>query len=127
MSKPTKRQIAWATLELTNKYSIKQLATLLAAYLIENHRSNELDAIVREVNSIREKTTGVIEINLTSMKKLSQQEITNLVKLIDTDSYVANNIVDESVVGGVRLETSAKLLDLTVRNRLNQLREGVKV
>lgn len=69
----------------------------------------------------------MIEINLTSMKKLSQQEITNLVKLIDTDSYVANNIVDESVVGGVRLETSAKLLDLTVRNRLNQLREGVKV
>jgi F0F1-type ATP synthase delta subunit len=127
MSKPTKRQIAQATLELTKKHSTNRLATLLAAYLIDNHRSNELDAIVREISNIREKTTGVVEVNLTSKKKLEQKEINKIMKLIDTDSFVANNIVDESVVGGVRVETSAKLLDLTVRNRLNKLREGVTV
>ncbi|HMS23600.1 MAG TPA: F0F1 ATP synthase subunit delta [Candidatus Saccharibacteria bacterium] len=125
MSKPTKRQIAQATLELTKKYSTKKSATLLAAYLIENHRSNELDAIVREIGSIREDTTGVVEVNLTSAQKLDQSTVSKIMKLIDTDSYVTNNILDESVVGGVRVETSAKLLDLTVRNRLNKLREGV--
>lgn len=127
MSKPTKKQIAQATLELTKKHSTKQLATLLGAYLIENHRSNELDAIVREIGSIREDKTGVVEVNLTSAQKLDQSTVGKIMKLIDTDSYVTNNIVDESVVGGVRVETSAKLLDLTVRNRLNKLREGVNV
>lgn len=124
MSKPTKRQIAQATLELTKKYSTKRLATLLAAYLIENHRSNELDAIVREVGLIREDATGVVEVNLTSVQKLDQPTVNRIMKLIDTDSFVANNIIDESVVGGVRVETSEKMLDLTVRNRLNKLREG---
>ncbi len=127
MSKPTKKQIATATLKLTNKYSKKQLATLLAAYLIENHRSNELDAIMREIGSIREKTTGVVEVNLTSRKKLDQNEVNKIMKLIDSDSFVVNNIIDESVVGGVRVETSEKLLDLTVRNRLTKLREGAIV
>ena len=84
MSKPTKRQIAQATLELTKKHSTKQLATLLGAYLIENHRSNELDAIVREwLNTPLKDYKGLTPLQV--IKKGNGQELVDAIKKADEE------------------------------------------
>lgn len=127
MSAPTKRQIAVAVLDMTKTMANARVAQKLAAYLVNNHRSSELDAIMREVQLLREKTTGTAEVTLTSANKLNETDVKNLIKIIDVDKSVVNQVVDQEVVGGVRIEASGKLLDLTVRNRLDALRKGVTV
>jgi ATP synthase F1 delta subunit len=127
MSAPTKRQIAVAVLDMTKTMANARVAQKLAAYLVNNHRSSELDAIMREVQLLREKTTGTAEVTLTSANKLNETDVKNLIKIIDVDKSVVNRVIDQEMVGGVRIEASGKLLDLTVRNRLDQLKKGVTV
>ena len=126
MSKPTQHEIALAVLQLTNKYSQTKAAKATAQYLVHERRSSELDAIMREVQKVRREENGITEVNLTSAFPLSAQVKKELTKFIVSDSkVVANEIIDESVLGGVRMETSETQLDLTVRNRLQKLKEGV--
>lgn len=127
MSAPTKRQIAVAIIDMTRSMTSTRVAEKLAAYLVNNHRSSELDAIMREVQLLREKTTGTAEVTLTSASKLNETDVKNLIKIIDVDKSVVNRVIDQEMVGGVRIEANGKLLDLTVRNRLDALRKGVTV
>lgn len=126
MSKPTHKDIAYAVRTLATKQSSARLSKAIASYLARERRTSELDAIMREVARQRTAEDGVTEANITSAYPLSDSVKRDLSKLIDADRVVLNETIDKDVIGGVRMETSDSDLDLTVRNRLNQLRRGVK-
>lgn len=125
MSKPSKKQIALAVLELSKNSSKKKVAESLASYLADNHRTNELDAIMREIEVQRELIDGISEVTIKSQNKIDESFAKKVVKLMDIERSVINYEINKDLVGGVRAEANGRVLDLTVRNRLNLLKEGV--
>lgn len=125
MSKPSKKQIALAVLELSKNSSKKKIAESLASYLADNHRTNELDAIMREIEVQREQMDGISEVTIKSQNKIDESFAKKVVKLMDIERSVINYEINKDLVGGVRAEANGRVLDLTVRNRLNLLKEGV--
>jgi F-type H+-transporting ATPase subunit delta len=124
MAKPTKRQIAQAALQLSGKVSQAKLSKDLAAYLVAERRSGELDAIMREVKTLRERANGAQEATITTAYPASNTVKKQLKGLLGGGKVVMNEVIDKSVIGGVRMEASDYYLDLTVRNRLNKLKIG---
>lgn len=122
MSAPSRQQLAEAILKLSSKVSEKKLTETIAAYLVESRRTGELDAIMREVARLREKQDDVTEVTATSAFKLNDGARKAIKSLMGRKQLIINEVVDPELLGGVRLETSEELLDLTVRNRLNQLK-----
>ncbi len=126
MSAPTRKDIARAVVSLSEKHPGKRLSEMLAAYLVQNRRSGELDSIMREVMRQRETNNGTVEITATSAFKLNDATKKAISTLLGAENTIINEVINPEMLGGVRLETSEKQLDLTVRNRLNRLK-GVKV
>lgn len=122
MAKASRRDIALAILALSEKVPAAKLSRAVASYVIEQRRTSELDAILREVARLREEQTGVVEATVTSAFPVSDKVKKEIKALIGEDKMVINEVVDPSVIGGVRVETSKVNLDLTVRNRLHKLK-----
>lgn len=109
--------------------SQKDLAKAIAGYLVENHQTRELDAILRNIMAVREKN-GVIEATVTSAFPLSsslQKEITALLRreYPNATSIVVDQQVDPEVLAGVKVQTISKQLDETARGKLQQLTRAV--
>lgn len=127
MAKPSIKDLATVILQLSRKMSEQELAKSIASYLQQERRSGELDAIMREVKELRHKETGVTEADVTSAFPVGSA-VKKQIKQLFGEKVLVNQVIDKNVIGGVRVETNEKYLDLTVRNRLNQLksiRQGV--
>lgn len=124
MAAPTRRDLAEAILALSEKLSGPKLTEAVAAYLVDSRRTGELDAVMREVARLRQDRQDVMEVTATSAFTLNDSVRRAIKSLLGNEKLIINEVVDPDVLGGVRLETSEQLLDLTVRNRLTRLRSA---
>lgn len=123
MARATVNQIALAIFNLSKTTTQSQLANEIAGYIVAERRTSDLGAIMREVVRLRQQTSGVEEVTVTTAFEPSDTVITQVKQLIG-DKTVINKVIDKSVIGGVRIESSEYFLDLTVRNRLNKMKIG---
>lgn len=121
MAKPTKRDIAKAVLELSRR-SKQDSAKEIAAYLSVNQRTSELDAIMRAVSEIQAEDSGLVEVTVTTAFPATNQVKQQVKTLIGAKNIIINEVVDKSVIGGVRIESKDIDLDLTVRGRLDRFK-----
>jgi ATP synthase F1 delta subunit len=129
MSKPTRSQIAAAIVKLIERsHDTKKLAKAIASYLAENRATKELDAIMREVTRLRAER-GVAEASVTSAFPLSNSLRRDIEALISKDTQaktiVLNEVVEPSVLGGVRVETGETQLDATIQSSLHKLKRAI--
>jgi F-type H+-transporting ATPase subunit delta len=63
-------------------------------------------------------------VTITSAVKLTSKQLDTIKKAISKKHKSAsfNQVVDQSVVGGVRIQVGSTLLDGTVKHKLNQLK-----
>ncbi len=97
----------------------------LAAYLIDTGRKNEADLLVRDIETALI-SRGVVVGTVVSARPLTaeaKKTIDSFVKhhYENVQSVVLRERVDESVIGGVRLELADRQLDVTVANKLDKL------
>lgn len=121
MSTLSKSQLAEVIVRLSDKHTSKKLAKEVAAYLISQRRTNELEGIMREVRRIRE-NQGIIEVDVTTAFPASSNVKQQIKAMLGNKDVMLNEIVDKNVIGGVRVETNDTYLDLTVRNRLERFK-----
>lgn len=130
MAKASVKQIAQAINDLSQKSTDdKALAKEIAAYIVAERRSADLGAIMREVARLRSQS-GIVEATVTTARPLSDNVRSSIKQLLNSDQAVINEVIDKTVIGGVRIEANEYYLDLTVRNRLNRLKvieQGVNV
>jgi ATP synthase F1 delta subunit len=73
---------------------------------------------------------GVIEVKTTSARKLSGEAkryiIHALKKHYKAKEVVLSESLDEKLLGGVQLEMNDEVIDLSVRNKIEQLQEYLK-
>ncbi|HEX8182215.1 MAG TPA: F0F1 ATP synthase subunit delta [Candidatus Saccharimonadales bacterium] len=99
----------------------------IAAYLLSERRVGELDSIMRDIMQYRA-DHGIVEVSTIGAYELDdavRADITNEVQALypDAEQVIISHRIDTSVVGGVRLEFANQQLDLSVRNKLNRLKQ----
>lgn len=107
----------------------KKLINELAAFLIDNRRTKEIDLVVRDVE-YELKKRGIVLARITSAHELStatEKTLTDLVKRsTKARSVQLTQFIDPTVLGGVKIDLPGQQLDTTIARRLTALRTNVK-
>lgn len=109
--------------------SEKDLARKVAAYLIEVGKTSDLNSVMRDVQELRAAQYGIVELTATSAHHLEKSSLSD-VEAIASRQYpgakrtTVHQEIDPAVVGGANLTFPHASLDLTIRAKLNQLREA---
>ena len=105
----------------------KKLAKNVAEYLLDTRKASELESVLRDVVNLRA-ANGFVEVDAYSTHKLSDSAIKDIKTTVknhydNTKTVVVNNLIDEDLVGGVKLYIGSDRLDLSIKNKLNKCRE----
>jgi F0F1-type ATP synthase delta subunit len=105
----------------------KKLAKNVAEYLLDTRKASELESVLRDVVNLRA-AKGFVEVDAYSTHKLSDSAIKDIKTTVknhydNTKTVVVNNLIDEDLVGGVKLYIGSDRLDLSIKNKLNKFRE----
>jgi len=116
-----------AGLTLKPDADTKQLSREIAAYLLDESRTGELDSLMRDVVASRA-DEGIVEVTAISAHELSdgvRQDIEKLVReqFKDAKQIIINQRIDVNLIGGVRLELIDRQVDMSIRNKLNRFKE----
>lgn len=129
MAAPSKRDLAQVIQHIGETTPDQaKLAEAIALYLTQKRRTKELDGIIRSLATLREQD-GMIEATVTSAFPLSQDLKRNIRALITAQRsakhVVINEVVDPSVIGGLKIETGEHQLDVTVQTKLQSLKQAI--
>lgn len=94
----------------------------LAAYLLHTRRTREADLLARDIE-LQLLHSGVAIAKVTTAHSLTDQLRSAVEALINADTTYLNEVIDPSVLGGIRVELPGKQYDATVQRRLTTLRE----
>lgn len=93
-----------------------------AAYLIETKQTHSVDLLVRDIEEILAGQGDVVA-DVTSARALSDEDKAAIAALLGAKRLHAREIIDPSVLGGVRIEMSGKRLDATLKHKIDLLKE----
>ena len=126
MAKLSRRKLAIHTAaRLSAGESKKTVLRDLAAYLIDSGRKAEAMLIVRDVEAML-MSNGIAIGTVTSARPLSAsalKDVESFVKASDSNvkQVVLREMVDESLISGMRLELPGKTLDASVKAKLMKI------
>lgn len=111
---------------------MRLLAREIAAYLLEEKRSDELESLMRDVLAYRE-AHGVVEAEVASAHELSEETLREVKSVIkehypDAKKVLVHDHVNTDVVGGLKVTLANDQLDMSVRAKLDtfkRLTEGI--
>jgi F0F1-type ATP synthase delta subunit len=127
MSKITTHELAkYAADQLDSGVEAPAIARQLAAYLIEERRSRELPAVMRAIDEELSRR-GSSQLTITSAHATDLDTKKQLAKLlgISAEKAVFSEVIDKTVIGGVKASSGETEIDLTVRARLNKFKVKV--
>lgn len=106
------------------------LAREVAAYLVDNAATNDLDSLIRDVVEIQATQNGVVELTAKSAHPIDNEVKSRIeavaIKLYPgTKRVIIHTEIDKSVIGGARLQFANADLDMTVQSKLHKLRETI--
>ncbi|MFC2079364.1 ATP synthase F1 subunit delta [Candidatus Bipolaricaulota bacterium] len=97
--------------------------------LVRNRRETYLDLIYEEYVDIRTAAEGKIQVAITTAQTLSDEDkgrlIERLEKALERPVQLEERI-DESMLGGARIEAAGRVMDGTIRARLRELRKQLE-
>jgi F-type H+-transporting ATPase subunit delta len=116
------------TKTLALRLSDANLPKELAAYLISERRTHELNSLLRDLEQYRADQNGIVEVNAVSAHDLTAAVRADIERTIRAAYPAAKQImihetIDADVVGGIRLELANQQLDTTVRTKLNRFKQ----
>lgn len=120
-------ELAMVLAKLSDELPAKKVAAEIAGYLLSENRTGELDSLTRDLVNLRAEQ-GIVEVTVISARELTAsglEEVKSKVKQFypHARQIIINQRVDASQVGGVRLELPGKQLDLSIKGKLNKLKQ----
>jgi F0F1-type ATP synthase delta subunit len=125
--RPNRQQIAEIIAgRLDHGQSLRSLSREIAAYLLVEERSKELNSIMRDVIKLRA-DKGLVESSAVVAHELEskvEKSLHGLIKTVRPNAkrIIINHKLDPYMIGGVRLDIVDQRLDLSVRAKLNKLK-----
>ncbi|HUP26328.1 MAG TPA: F0F1 ATP synthase subunit delta [Candidatus Limnocylindrales bacterium] len=122
------KTIAERTLNIADS---KLLAREIAAYLLTERRTAELESILRDVMQYRA-GKGAIEAELVTAHDVSQHVVDDVKQLLGRAYPKAKTVhvsprTDASVIGGLRVDMANEQLDMTIGAKLATLKRFTAV
>jgi F0F1-type ATP synthase delta subunit len=107
-----------------------KLGRQVAAYLMTINKGSELNSIMRDAQERRAEKYGIVELTATSTHPLEASHLKQIENVAGRQyaspkQVITHQVHDESALGGTSLLFPHSNLDITVRSKLNQLREGI--
>ena len=97
--------------------------------LVEKGRTDELDAIVAELDALVAVEEGILDVELTTAVELSDDEATKILGQIEQVSgrrLRASRKVEPALIGGFVLQAGSYRADASIRGRLERLRRELR-
>lgn len=98
----------------------------LLEVVIENGRLEALPEIARQFRILKNEAEGVADALIETAFPMTDAEVTDLVNALSKKfpnvKLRPNVVVDQSLIGGVRVHVGDKVLDTSVRQRLEQMK-----
>ncbi len=125
MAKITVSELAkYAVDQLESGTKAPALAQQLAAYLLDTRQTKELGKLTRAIEA-ELNSRGTTQVTVTSAHSVSDDVKEVLAKLLGAEKPVFTEVIDSSVIGGVKAQGMESEIDLTVRARLNRFKAKV--
>jgi ATP synthase F1 delta subunit len=123
--KSSAKNLALATLQVAEEKDMKTAAAGLFNHLKKNNQLKLLPQIMVELER-EEEISGRITAKVYSANPLKASEIEDLKKKIkkiaQVESVEISSVIDQSLIGGIKIVFGDKIIDQTIKNRINQLR-----
>jgi len=130
MAALSRRQLAaYAADQLLDGRGPRALSKELAAVLVHSKRANQAELLADDIAYELESGGWAANATVTTAHELSEQlrkDIVSFVKKsVDVKEVIIDEVIDESVIGGVRVDTAGHSWDKTLRRKLTQVQEAV--
>jgi F-type H+-transporting ATPase subunit delta len=105
---------------------VAQPVANLVRLLARRGRTEQLPAINREFHRLLNGERGIVEALVTSAKPLAREDrdaVREKVEAITGEKVELQDEVDESLIGGLTVRIGDRLLDASIRGRLERLRQ----
>jgi F-type H+-transporting ATPase subunit delta len=105
---------------------ISDLEMDLMVLLIENGHMMLFGKVVERFDYLLDKNTAIIKVQITSSSKLSDDEVHRISSKIESKIQKKIDVkikIDSSMVGGIKIRIGNTLIDGSVYNRLQKMRD----
>jgi len=122
--KSTNKQLAKALFEVTKDLKgndLKKVLNNFVVILAREHKLKKSGYIIAEYVKYAKIKEGIREIEITTARELDEKTLNHIKKAFGNNTE-ANVIVDESLIGGVRIKTENKILDASIKTQLVKLK-----
>ena len=96
-------------------------------FLDKKRLLSKKEDILSRLRKIKNKHEGITEATIRTSEKINEttkQDITHLLKKRhDSKEVVIDEIVDDSLLGGFKIEVGDEVIDLTIKNKIKKLQE----
>lgn len=124
LSSAKKKQLMGDLFEGANPYILNTLFVML-----DRKRINEVVGLVDEFNEAANNAAGIAEAKVYSTRSLSAEEsqsISNVfAQRVGKQSLRIENIIDPSLLGGIRLQIGNRIYDSSVSSKLERLKRDL--
>ena len=131
--KVTAKQYATTLYDLVEEKTEKQISDILVNFFSLLKRNNDVsksDAVLTEFNNVWNEKNGVIEASITTSRKLDSATRKSVIEYIKKASEVSEVIlgenVDKDLLGGVIVKYGDKIVDSSLRGRVESLGRALK-
>lgn len=114
---------------ITKKAGASAVMTNTLALMAQNRRLFALPALLDNLAAQLREHKGIVPVEVTSAKALTQKQSDALVKSIKDQIGKEIEIqatVDEAIIGGLIVKVGSKMVDTSIRSRLNSLQNAMK-
>ena len=97
--------------------------------LLDKKRMDEIINLVDEYIIVANDAAGIADATVYSTYPLTESETANIsvnfAKLIGKQSLRIDNIIDESLIGGIRVQIGNQIIDSSLSGKLNRLQKDL--
>ena len=126
-TKFSRRKVVSALVDmLESGATTKKIAETLAAYLIENRATRDMELYLYDIRAELEERFGLVAADVKSAKEITatlEKQIADFIKKTTNAKQVeVIKTVDKDLIGGVVISTTDAELDMSIQSKLQKLR-----
>lgn len=114
---------------LAKKMKLSPIMSNTLALMATKRRLFVLPQLVASLRDIIAEANGEVTADVTSAKALTKAQSDKLSKTLKTQigkTVTINSTVDESLIGGLIIKVGSKMIDTSIRSKLNSLQNAMK-
>src|SRR5690625_459747 len=109
--------------------SLNKEVVNLIKLLVERHRIDSIVSVIEHFNQLYNEANGIALATVYSVRPLTESETSDLEasfkKQFDKSSITINNVVDPSVIGGVKIRVGNTIYDGSISGKLNRIKHNL--